>query len=64
MSLLGNLRDLLGDLPDDGRGCPPPERGSARPSEASWWEGRRRGEDPTEPTRPWPTSVIADGIPR
>ena len=25
MSLLGNLRDLVGELPDDGEACPPPE---------------------------------------
>lgn len=25
MSLLGNLRDLIGDLPDGDRSCPPPE---------------------------------------
>ncbi|GAA4796924.1 hypothetical protein GCM10023200_36340 [Actinomycetospora chlora] len=25
MSLLGNLRALMGDLPDDALACPPPE---------------------------------------
>ncbi len=25
MSLLGNLRDLIGDLPEEDRSCPPPE---------------------------------------
>jgi hypothetical protein len=35
--LLGNLHDLLGDLPGDGAGCPPPE---STPTAAGTTSGR------------------------
>ncbi|GLZ48270.1 hypothetical protein Acsp06_44550 [Actinomycetospora sp. NBRC 106375] len=44
MSLLGNLRDLLGDLPDGGDRCPPPE---------TRWRDTECG--PAAPTRVAPT---------
>jgi hypothetical protein len=34
MSLLGNLRALMGDLPDDAHTCPPPEPPPADPGTA------------------------------
>jgi hypothetical protein len=39
MSLLGNLHDLIGDLPDDGRACPPPEPppASSLPASSLTW---------------------------
>ncbi|PVZ06842.1 hypothetical protein [Actinomycetospora cinnamomea] len=56
MSLLGNLRDLIGDLPEDGRPCPPPEPTPVGAVPAPPGRGTGFGGAPGWPMR-WATRV-------
>jgi hypothetical protein len=67
MSLLGNLRDLVGDLPDDGRACPPPEPppASSLPASSPTRPGYAGAQSPStrcSMSSLWPTARMVSSL--